>query len=272
MRAGKAPSSRSTALPCPSRSSRPRSSVTKRGAYTGAETSRTGLLVEAHRGTLFLDEITELPLGLQAKLLRVLEDKRVRPLGSGREMEVDFRVVTASRQDLGEAVREGRFRQDLLYRLDVLRVALPPLRERLEDLPLLIDHLLERLSGSFGRVRIHPAVVPRLASWNWPGNVRELENTLSRLALHATEGTIDLKTLEADPELAERFGSTPSDETQLEEVEARAIRRALELTGGHRLRAAQLLGIGRATLFRKIRRYHLEAVGRRPPGGKKVSP
>ncbi|MDQ7007824.1 MAG: sigma 54-interacting transcriptional regulator [Acidobacteriota bacterium] len=244
----------------------------EKGAYTGAETSRTGLLVEAHRGTLFLDEITELPLGLQAKLLRVLEDKRVRPLGSGREMEVDFRVVTASRQDLGEAVREGRFRQDLLYRLDVLRVALPPLRERLEDLPLLIDHLLERLSGSFGRVRIHPAVVPRLASWNWPGNVRELENTLSRLALHATEGTIDLKTLEADPELAERFGSTPSDETQLEEVEARAIRRALELTGGHRLRAAQLLGIGRATLFRKIRRYHLEAVGRRPPGGKKVSP
>ena len=243
----------------------------EKGAYTGAEAARTGLLIEAHRGTLFLDEIVELPLGLQAKLLRVLEDKRVRPLGSDRETEVDFRVITASRQDLGQAVREGRFRQDLLYRLDVLRVVLPPLRERLEDLPLLIEHLLERLSGSFGRVRIHPALVPQLASWKWPGNVRELENVLSRLALRATGGVIDLETLEADPELAERFGRTSSGETQLEDVEARAIRRALELTGGHRLRAARLLGIGRATLFRKIRRYHLEAVGRRPTGEKKVS-
>lgn len=237
----------------------------EKGAYTGADRERVGMLVQAHGGTLLLDEIAEMPASLQAKLLRVIEDKRVQPLGASEAQSVEFRVVAATNRDLSEAVREGAFRQDLLYRLDVLRIVLPPLRERLEDLPLLTAHLLEGLSGVFGPMRLSPAVLARLASWSWPGNVRELENTLSRLALHATEGIIDEECLAADPELAERFDmEAKGTHSHLETMEARAIRRALELTGGHRVRAARLLGIGRATLFRKIRRYHLEDAGRHP--------
>jgi len=241
----------------------------EKGAFTGADRARPGLVERAHGGTLFLDEIGELPPEIQAKFLRVLETREVQRLGAAAPRPVDFRLVAATNRDLQEEVREGRFREDLYYRLDVLRIALPPLRDRIEDLPLLVEHLLGKLEESFGPLRVHPETLARLASWRWPGNVRELENVLRRLALRARAGVIGPEALAADPEMAERFGVTAAPgPTRLEEAEREAIRRALELTRGHRERAARLLGIGRATLFRKIRRYGLGDVGRldsRPP-------
>ncbi len=248
----------------------------EKGAFTGADRARAGLVERAHGGTLFLDEIGELPPEIQAKFLRVLETREVQRLGAASPRPVNFRLVAATNRDLRAEVRQGRFREDLFYRLDVLRISLPPLRERIEDLPLLVDHLLGKLPETFGRLRVHPEVLARLASWTWPGNVRELENVLRRLALRAREGEIGPEALAADPEMAERFGvsATPGP-TRLEEAEREAIRRALELTRGHRERAARLLGIGRATLFRKIRRYGLGDVGRldmRPPRNPDPSP
>ena len=248
----------------------------EKGAFTGADRARPGLVERAHGGTLFLDEIGELPLEIQAKFLRVLETREVQRLGAAAPRPVDFRLVAATNRDLAEEVGKGRFREDLYYRLDVLRITLPPLRERIEDLPLLVEHLLEKLEETFGPLRVHPEVLARLASWRWPGNVRELENVLRRLALRARQGEIGPDALAGDPEMAERFGMTAAPgPTRLEEAEREAIRRALELTRGHRERAARLLGIGRATLFRKIRRYGLGDVGRldvRPPGKPDATP
>ncbi len=235
----------------------------ERGAFTGAERSRPGLIAQAHSGTLFLDEIGDMPTTMQVKLLRVLEEQCVQPLGASTTRNVDIRVVTATNRDLSAATRAGAFREDLLYRIDVLRVRIPPLRERVEDIPLLAQHILAGMQSSFGPLRATPELLARLATWSWPGNVRELENTLSRLALRCEGGIIDLETLMADPDSRHCFGdSREESQTDLEKVERDAIRRALEVTSGHRVRAAGLLGIGRATLFRKIRRYGLEQVGR----------
>jgi transcriptional regulator with GAF, ATPase, and Fis domain len=237
----------------------------EKGAFTGADRSRPGLILRADGGTLFLDEVAELPLALQAKLLRVLEEGQVVPLGATKPREVSFRLLTATHRDLSELVAAGRFRDDLLYRLDVLRVTVPPLRDRLEDLPQLVGHLLEKLEESFGPLDASPDLIARLASWSWPGNVRELENVLARLAVRAEGGRLDERTLTRDPELARQLGDGGlAGPTHLDSLEREAIRRALELTGGHRERAAAMLGIGRATLFRKIRTYALQEVGRRP--------
>jgi DNA-binding NtrC family response regulator/tetratricopeptide (TPR) repeat protein len=235
----------------------------ERGAFTGADRAQPGLVVRAEGGTLFLDEIAELPLQLQAKLLRVLEEGQVVPLGATEPRTVSFRLLTATHRDLVERVAAGSFREDLLYRLDVLRVDVPPLRERLEDLPDLVDHLLERLREGFGPLRASPELIARMAGWSWPGNVRELENVLARLAVRAEGGRLSERALLADPELEPQLGSQPSrGPIRLESLEREAIGRALELTGGHRERAAEMLGIGRATLFRKIRSYGLQDVGR----------
>ncbi|RMG48416.1 MAG: GAF domain-containing protein [Acidobacteria bacterium] len=245
----------------------------ERGAFTGADRRRVGLVERASGGTLFLDEVGDLPPPMQARLLRVLTEGEVLPLGAPRPRPVSFRLVAATNRDLERLVREGRFRHDLLYRLDVLRIVVPPLRERIEDLPLLVEHIVNRPGFPGGPVEVDRRVVERLAAWHWPGNVRELENTLARLAIHARDGRIGPETLAADPELRSRFGhpDAPPERTRLEEVEREAIRRALELTGGHRERAARLLGIGRATLFRKIRRYGLESAGRAPSGPRRTA-
>jgi transcriptional regulator with GAF, ATPase, and Fis domain/predicted negative regulator of RcsB-dependent stress response len=239
----------------------------EKGAFTGADRARPGLILRADGGTLFLDEIAELPPALQAKLLRVLEEGQVVPLGATRAREVSFRLLAATHRDLADEVAAGRFRDDLLYRLDVLRVTVPPLRERLEDLPQLVAHLLDRLAESFGPLEASPGLIARLASWSWPGNVRELENVLARLGVRADGTRLDERALSGDPELSRQLGSGGKGApTNLDSLERDAIRRALELTGGHRERAAAMLGIGRATLFRKIRSYALQDVGRPPPG------
>lgn len=239
----------------------------EKGAFTGADRARPGLIMQASGGSLFLDEIGDMPSSMQAKLLRVLEEHEVQPLGSTRRQAVDFRLIAATHRDLETEVREGRFRHDLLYRIDVLRLKIPPLGERLEDLPLLVGHLLRRLEETgLGPFEATPGLIGRLAIWHWPGNVRELENTLSRLALHARGPVLDESVVDADPELAQRFGGGKGVEgpARLDYVEREAIRRALEITGGHRDQAAKLLGIGRATLFRKIREFRLEKAGKPP--------
>ncbi|MFN7966938.1 MAG: sigma 54-interacting transcriptional regulator [Acidobacteriota bacterium] len=238
----------------------------EKGAFTGADRARRGLLAEAHEGTLFLDEVAELPLGVQAKLLRVLEERCVRPLGSHQSVPAEFRLVSASQVDLQAEVRAGRFRHDLLYRVDVLHLTMPPLRERLEDLPLLATQILERLTPQFGVLTLQHDLLELFSRWSWPGNVREYENVLTRLALRATKSAIGLEALALDPELSAQFGGQAAAPTlaNLEAVERDAIRRALEFCRGNRERAAKMLGVGRATIFRKIRQYNLEETGRGP--------
>ncbi|MDH3285565.1 MAG: sigma 54-interacting transcriptional regulator, partial [Acidobacteriota bacterium] len=235
----------------------------ERGAFTDAVRSHKGLIEQASGGTLFLDEIGDMPLAMQKTLLRVIQEGELRRLGSTEIRTIEFRLVAATHRPLEELVADGRFREDLLYRIDVLRIVLPPLRERLEDLPLLARHLLERMADQFGPLELAGEMMEKLATWSWPGNVRELENVLTRLALHARSGRIDIEALSADPDLGGKLGAPPrTSAAGLRQVERDAIRRALLITGGNRVRAARLLGIGRATIFRKIRQYSLESVGR----------
>ncbi len=231
-----------------------------RGAFTGAVADRRGLVEQAHGGTLFLDEVGEMSQALQVRLLRTLEQGEVRPLGSQRVVTVDTRVVAATHRDLEKAVREGGFRQDLFYRLNVFSIHVPPLRERPEDVPLLVAHFLSAFAAR-GRARaaITPAAVAALAAQPWPGNVRELENTLERLAAEARGGTLDTADLPAtfrraaSPLEATLFAGLPS----LDEIEKRYLRHVLAEVKGNRSRAAEVLGIDRRTLYRMAERFGL---------------
>lgn len=216
-----------------------------RGAYTGATASREGLFYYARGGTLFLDEISELPLAAQAKLLRVLEERRIRPVGSEQEMPVDVRVVAASNRDLSGEAEAGRFRRDLYYRLQVLELQLPPLRDRPEDIPALVDHFVAQISSQLGLPRIVPDLptLRRLQGMDWPGNVRELRNLVERSLIL---GYFDVK-----PEPTVAGGpATEVDET-LEAVEKRHILSVLAACGGNKSEAARRLGLSRKTLERK---------------------
>ncbi len=222
-----------------------------KGAFTGADRARRGLFAAADGGTIFLDEIGTAPLPVQVSLLRVLEERVVRPVGSERGEPVDVRVIAATNADLSEEIARGRFREDLYWRLATVVVTLPPLRERKEDLPLLVEALLARLAARTGReVRPGPGVIERLAAYDWPGNVRELAHVLERAVLLAPEAVLRPEDL---PLPAEVLARVPT----LEEVERDHIRRVLHLVRGNKLRAARLLGIPRGTLYRKIDRYGL---------------
>lgn len=219
-----------------------------KGAFTGAVASRNGLFYYANGGTLFLDEISELPLSMQSRLLRVLEERRLRPVGSEREIPVDVRIVAASNRDLVQAVREGVFREDLYFRLAVVDVQVPPLRERQDDVPALVDHFMSLLSQRLGVPPLphDDAVLAALSRYHWPGNVRELRNFVERsliLGAFATDALAQHKPAaraQADPELS------------LEEVERRHILGALEACGGNKSEAARRLGVSRKTLDRKF--------------------
>ena len=213
-----------------------------RGAFTGAREARRGLFHYANGGTLFLDEIGELPLAMQTKLLRVLEEKRIRPVGSEAEVPVDVRVVAASNRDLHAEVAAGRFRQDLFYRLEVLTLSIPPLRERPEDVAELVHHFNTQLSSSLGlpALQVTPADMARLATYAWPGNVRELRNLIERSLILGSLPTRDHGQGMADP--------LP---LSLAEVEKRHILAVLEQCGGNKTHAATLLGVSRKTLERK---------------------
>lgn len=235
-----------------------------RGAYTGAFRNEQGLFLRADKGTLFLDEVADMPLSMQAKLLRVLEDLQVRPVGGSETREVDVRIVTATKEPIAELVKEGRFREDLYYRLNVVSITLPPLKERLEDLPLLVHRILDTLAtqGGAPHLTVSPHVMDIFCAYDWPGNVRELAHVLERAALMTERSEIGVQDLPLHLGLSlERPGAGPesvADVSSLDAMEREHIARVLREVDGHRTRAAAILGINRRTLYRKIRDYGLE--------------
>jgi DNA-binding NtrC family response regulator len=239
----------------------------ERGAFTGAAGPRSGLLATADGGTIFLDEIGEMPLGLQAKLLRVLEDGLVRPVGSDRWAHVDVRVIAASNSDLAASVRKGVFREDLFYRLQVVPIVIPPLRERRSDVPLLVEHFLARMSerGNHARrLTIGREAMVYLWSYDWPGNVRELENLIERMAILCEGSEITPELLPpslrgaprpALPQIPETLSAQGVNLNALvRDLEGRLINEALKQTGGNKQAAAKLLGLKRTTFSAKLRR------------------
>jgi len=236
-----------------------------RGAFTGAYTSRKGLFLEANDGTLFLDEIGDLSLGLQAKLLRVLQDRMVRPVGSNKAYPTNARIIAATHRDLKAMVREGLFREDLYYRLSVIPIRIPSLSERPEDIPLLVDHFLRKCASTMGKPlkRITPRAMAVLQRRKWEGNVRELENIVERLVVLTQSDTIDVDDLPfafmAEGEGLFKNVANPEELPPLEVVERRYVEQVLEATSGNKERAAKILGINRRTLYRMQERWKKQA-------------
>ena len=237
-----------------------------RGAFTGADRARRGLFVEADGGTLFLDEIGELPPSLQVKLLRVLQEEEVRPLGEAKSRSIDVRVIAATSRDLEREVAAGRFREDLFYRLDVFRLRVPPLRERREDVPVLVDHFLAMFRETLGKpVRtIADDALDRLVAHDWPGNVRELENVMERAMILCDGDRITLPDLPDALAKPRRAAPPPASGGDFSlrrarrRFESELITRALEATGGNRTRAARLLEISHRALLYKIKEYGID--------------
>ncbi len=232
-----------------------------KGAFTGANQTKRGLMEAAGNGTLFLDEIGDLPVDLQAKLLRALQEKEVRPVGSTDRISISVRVIAATNRDLETAVREGRFRQDLYFRLNVVQIKLPPLRERKGDIPLLVNSFLEKFSDTDGPIRtVAEDMMTKLMAWDWPGNVRELENVIERAVALGTSSLLHVGDLPSNLQYGANEKLPQNDVLlPLEELERRAIKRALRESGGDKLAAARLLGIGKTTLYRKLKQYEAEA-------------
>jgi len=228
----------------------------EKGAFTGATRARAGRFQEADAGTLFLDEIGEVPLQVQVKLLRALQEGEVEPVG-GSTVKVDFRLVCATNRNLNEAVKSGAFREDLFYRINVVPIRVPPLRDRLEDVPLLADHFLRLYTTRHGKEveGFTDAAVDLLSHYGWPGNVRELENAVERAVVLARRPRIDVEDLPVelrDPQAGHGRQLTFSVGTPLEEVERRMIMETLKFTRGDKRLAADLLGIATRTIYRKL--------------------
>jgi DNA-binding NtrC family response regulator len=243
-----------------------------RGAFTDARSAKKGLLAQADGGTLLLDEVTELPLPMQPKLLRALQERTVRPLGGHQEIPFNCRLITAANQDLDREIEAKRFREDLFYRLDVVRIAVPPLRARGADILLLALHFLERFSGGpRGVASLSEAAAAKLLTYTWPGNVRELENCVARAV--ALSGSAELTVADL-PERIQRFevaehlppGSRPHEVVPIDslfDAEMRHVLRAVEFFGGDKTRAATALRIDRRTLYRRLERYEAMKTRRR---------
>ena len=238
-----------------------------KGAFTDASTDKVGLFEQAHGGTLFLDEIGEMPLLLQVKLLRVLQDEEIRPLGSSTVRKVDVRVISATSKDLEHEITEGRFREDLYFRLNVLGIKLPPLRERSEDISPLADYFLAKYGDLFGKrgVRLSQDALRALVGYHWPGNVREFENCIERGILLCEGDLLDVGSL--PDKLREKsnngaFIGIPPDSLSIKKaeeiLERELIRKALEKTGGNRTHAARLLEISHRSLLYKLKEYVME--------------
>jgi two-component system response regulator AtoC len=252
-----------------------------RGAFTGAAGARRGFFAEADGGTLILDEVGELPHAVQAKLLRALQEGEIQPVGSGRVEKVDVRVVAATNRDLAADAREGKFREDLYYRLAVVELVVPPLRERREDVPALAEEMARRYGEKFGlgRLELEPALVETLVKQDWPGNVRQLENAIARLAALSSGGTLRLADYleqlggdgaarpaaipegdsgdESEVEAPGDPTNGPSLREQVEAFERGVIARTLEGAGGNQSEAARRLGVSRVTLIDKLKKYGL---------------
>jgi len=233
----------------------------RRGAFTDAREDQRGLFQAANQGTLFLDEIGDMAPALQAKLLRVLQEKEVQPLGASAPVPVDVRLVTATHRDLDALVKQERFRQDLLYRINVVEVRVPPLRDRLDDLTPLIAHLLEKLGKRLAlpRCTIAAEAMAAFRQYPWPGNVRELENVIERALVLGSGTAIALEDL---PDRLTQHASSPACDSacgRLSDVERDHIRRTLETVGGNKAAAARSLDVNRKTLYRKLRQHRLSA-------------
>lgn len=242
-----------------------------RGAFTGANETKHGLIELANGGTAFFDEIGELPLELQVKLLRVLQEQELRPLGSLQRIKIDVRIIAATNRDLQREVEAGRFRRDLFHRLNVVHLTLPPLRERMEDVPLLLERFLECAPTRF---TLSFEATEAIMSYHWPGNIRELMNCLERMMSFNSGPLLHFSDLPSGIAYSARAGndaglvaaavvggriaSSQQSVVPLRELERRAIHHALEQTHGDRTSAAQMLGIGRTTLYRKLKEYQLE--------------
>jgi DNA-binding NtrC family response regulator len=239
----------------------------EKGAFTGAVKSKEGLFQSANGGTIFLDEIGELPLELQAKLLRVLQEKEVRPVGSNQKFKVNVRVIAATNRDLEAAYKQGEFRKDLYFRLNVVTLHLPPLRERRSDIRMLVHHFLDKFSPG-SAITIAPPAMECLLQYDWPGNVRELENAVERAVTLGSMDTLELQDL--PPELLRPLAHQPENGTivmpvraasaaytDLEEIEKVTIQRVFEEVQGDKMLAGKMLGISRATLYRKLKRYNI---------------
>jgi DNA-binding NtrC family response regulator len=235
-----------------------------RGAFTDARRDRPGLFQEASGGILFLDEISELSPALQAKLLRILEDKEVRPLGSNKTTKVDVQLLSASNRDLPQLVQTGAFRRDLYYRLNVICLELPPLRERPEDIPLLVEYFLEKFAKSAKRTvnGIEKDALAALMRYGWPGNVRELEHVIERAVLLGNHPTIRLEDLPAygaaDNSPVAPLAAAVARAYTLRELEREYIQRVLEEANGNKTEAAKILGVDRTTLYRKLEDYRIK--------------
>ena len=235
-----------------------------RGAFTGAVRAKEGLLATAEGGTVFLDEVGELPVDLQAKLLRAIQEKEIRPVGGTRAMPINVRILAATNRDLDAAVSQGTFRRDLYFRLNVLTLRIPPLRERKSDIPLLLGHALERINtvGNGSQHSLGDDALRLMLNYDWPGNVRELENCVERACTTCSLPTIhvvdlptqirDSQALSASPEAAT---ADTAAITPLDELEKQAILRAIQVLDGDKLEAARRLGIGKTTLYRKLKEY-----------------
>jgi len=239
----------------------------EKGAFTGATRTKAGLFQAANGGTIFLDEIGELPLEMQAKLLRVLQEKEVRPVGSNEKIDVDVRVIAATNRDLEAAYRAGTFRKDLYFRLNVVTVHIPPLRERRSDIPMLVHHFLNRYTPGM-HLQVTAAAMKSFLQYDWPGNVRELENCIARAVTLGDHQTIDVQDLPptirteqpSNPDMTPQDANSLST-TALAEMEKMTILRVFEQAHGDKALAGKMLGISRATLYRKLKRYNIALRG-----------
>jgi DNA-binding NtrC family response regulator len=228
---------------------------TLKGAYTGADRDRMGVFEAAHGGTVFLDEIGDIDVGFQLKLLRFLQEREIRPLGSARAKKVDVRVIAATNRDVQKMVDEGKFREDLWYRLNVVRLTVPPLCERPTDIPLLVHYFLQRYNERYKLdTRLADSGVKMMQEYSWPGNIRQLQHMVERLTILAPGGRIDA---DAVRQAIEQMDSRESASETLADTEAEQVRRVLAATNGNKSRAAKVLGIERKTLYRKLERMGL---------------
>ena len=235
-----------------------------KGAFTGAVNDRPGRFELAHNGTLFLDEIGALPLDCQTKLLRVLETGTIRRVGDVKDRQVEVRVIAATNEDLDAARDEGRFREDLFYRLDVLRTDLPPLRKREGDIERLTQHFLSRFQKKVGKPidGLAPEVLELFRLYDWPGNVRELKNVVERMVIMSEDETLgsdllpqEIRGYDVQETAEEQATADPEEMPSLDEMEKRHIQRVLKSTGGNKKRTAEILGVDRSTLYARLKRY-----------------
>jgi DNA-binding NtrC family response regulator len=228
---------------------------TLKGAYTGADRDRMGVFEAAHNGTVFLDEIGDIDLGFQLKLLRFLQEREIRPLGSSRAKKIDVRVIAATNKDVQKLVEEGKFREDLWYRINVVRLTVPPLCERATDIPLLVHYFLKRYNQRYKLdTKLTDSGVKAMEEYSWPGNIRQLQHMMERLTILAPGGRIDDAAVRQS---IEQMDSRDHASDSLADTEAEQIRRVMAATNGNKSRAAKVLGIERKTLYRKLERMGL---------------